>query len=181
MSDLADSIEKLSPAKRALLVQRLRAKQQQTSPGEIPRRSPDAEYIPLSFAQRRLWFLTQLDRETPIYTLPFAFSLSGPLNINALEKALSELVRRHEALRTRFVEINELPMQVIDPPSPITLPFVDLQALSEDDRQTQAHRLIQAGGQHLFDLTAGPLLHVCLLRLAHQEHLFLLSMHHIIL
>ncbi len=84
------------------------------------------EKVPLSFAQQRLWFLDQYEPGTPVYIIPSAVRLKGALNVPALERSLSEIVRRHEALRTTFAVIDGEPFQVIAPALPVSLPFLDL-------------------------------------------------------
>src|SRR5690348_5404537 len=89
----------------------------------------DAFVFPASFAQQRLWFLDQLDPATSVYNIPAAWRLRGPLNRAALAHSLSEIVRRHEALRTTFAAADGQPVQVIAPAVPLALPVMDLQAV----------------------------------------------------
>ncbi|HEX7735373.1 MAG TPA: condensation domain-containing protein, partial [Ktedonobacteraceae bacterium] len=112
MSDLARDIEKLSPAKRALLLKRLRTKEVSHTPIRLNQQRREAGNVPLSFAQERLWFQVQMEPEAPFYTLAAAFALSGDLQIEALAQSLHELVRRHESLRTHFSLLAEHPVQV---------------------------------------------------------------------
>jgi Condensation domain. len=100
MSDIAGRIDSLSPAKRALLIERLRQSQQRGA-GIAPRANRDA--FPLSFAQRRLWFLQQLDPASAAYNMPALIRLRGRLNVSALSSSLQEILRRHDVLRARFV------------------------------------------------------------------------------
>src|SRR5581483_11226420 len=106
----------------------------------IPRRSLTGP-VALSFAQQRLWFLAQLEPVASIYILPVAFALKGPLDLLALQQSLSKIMSRHEILRTRFVLLQESPVQVIDPPAPLDLPLLDLAALPEEERESQAQQL----------------------------------------
>jgi amino acid adenylation domain-containing protein/non-ribosomal peptide synthase protein (TIGR01720 family) len=128
MSNINDQIAALSPEKRELLIKLLRQKTQETpARGSIPRREGHPD-IPLSFAQERLWFLNQMEPENPFYNLPVALRLDGPLNVSALERSINEIVRRHEALRTTFVEKDGVPRQVVHPadtlfPHPAPLPL----------------------------------------------------------
>ncbi|WP_164021919.1 condensation domain-containing protein, partial [Pyxidicoccus trucidator] len=133
---------------------------------------------PLSFAQQRLWFLDQLQPGSPTYNMPTALRLDGMLDVSALERAFSELLRRHEALRTTFGSEAGTPVQLISPPAPFLLPLVDLS--SHEDRQAEARRMAQADALHPFSLSTGPLLRVSLLRLAEQQHVLLLNMHHVV-
>jgi amino acid adenylation domain-containing protein len=141
--------------------------------------SRDAE-LPLSFAQQRLWFLDKLVADNPVYNIPSALRLKGRLNVRALEEALTEIVRRHESLRTTFAEADGLPLQVFAPPAPVSLPCIDISALGEAEREQEARRLAEAEAQSPLDLSKGPLLRASVLRLGEEEHVVLLTMHHII-
>ena len=136
--------------------------------------------LPLSYAQQRLWFLEQWEPNSSIYNIPVAFRLSGPLNVAALEEGLNEIVRRHEALRTTFATVEGQPVQVIAPHLTLTLPVVDLQGLPDTQREARVQELATQEAQLPFDLAQGPLLRTTLLKLGQQEHLLLLTMHHIV-
>ena len=140
-------------------------------------RVPRADYPPASFAQERLWFLEQLGDEGTAYNLPVVLSLRGPLDPSALAAALSEVVRRHEALRTVFRRLRSEIVQVITPSRPVSLPRIDLRGLPSPE--AEAGRLAIQAARQRFDLAQGPLLRALLLRLADQEHRLILSMHHI--
>jgi amino acid adenylation domain-containing protein len=173
-------LEKLSPAKRALLVEALRADEEWRSAfKKIPPRAVKSPVV-LSFAQQRLWFIDQLDPGNPAYNCPAAVSLSGALDLNALCAAFDHLVARHESLRTTFAAIDGLPHQIISPPAPLPLPVLDLQAHPPAQHRREVERIAAAEAQTRFDLASGPLLRVQLLRLAPQEHVLLLTLHHII-
>ncbi|HST62903.1 MAG TPA: amino acid adenylation domain-containing protein, partial [Longimicrobium sp.] len=135
---------------------------------------------PLSFAQERLWFLQQLETESGFYNLPEALWLRGALDAAALERALGEIVRRHESLRTTFAQADGGPVQVIAPFAGFVLPIQDLSALDEDARETETRRRIAENAERPFDLAAGPLFRAELLRLSADEHVLLLCMHHIV-
>jgi len=146
---------------------------------------PRAGHMPPSFAQQRLWFLDQFEPGSPLYNIPMATRLSGPLDVDALKRALDEIVRRHEALRTTFVAVNGRPVQVIAPapavgPSAVDLPTVDLRHLPARGREAEALRLVQAEARRPFDLQAGPLLRALLLRLDPDDHVLLLNTHHVV-
>ena len=148
---------------------------------ELPLQHASREQpLPLSFAQQRLWFLDQLEPGNPLYNTPGALRLKGTLDIAALEQALSEIVRRHETLRTAFDVSQGTPIQIISAPRPLAIPLIDLSGLNEIDREREARRLIREEAQHRFDLSHGPLLRATLLRLLEEEHLLLFTMHHII-
>jgi amino acid adenylation domain-containing protein len=156
-------------------------KQGQGLPARPPlKRRERTGKLPLSFAQQRLWFLEQLEPGGSAYNLPSAVLLSGELKVEALEQTLSELVRRHEALRTSFPVLNGEAVQSIAEPQPVTLPVVDLSGLSQEAREQTAKRLANEEGRLPFDLKRGPLLRVNLLRLGRERHLALLTMHHIV-
>ncbi|HYO15771.1 MAG TPA: amino acid adenylation domain-containing protein [Thermoanaerobaculia bacterium] len=132
--------------------------------------------LPLSPAQQRLWFLDQLEPASPLYNIPLGLRLSGWLDVRALAASLSEVVRRHEALRTRFPAVGDGPVQVVDPPATLPLPVIDLSGVGE----TEAERLGREEAARPFDLAAGPLLRLTLLRVTPEEHLLLLTVHHIV-
>ena len=134
--------------------------------------------LPLSFAQERLWFLDQLVPDSPLYNIALAQRLCGPLDRRALEKSLNELLRRHESLRTTFVMRQDQPVQVIAPSLSLPLPLIDLRALAT--REQEVERLAREEGMQPFELAHGPLLRARLLWVGEQEHVLLLSMHHII-
>src|SRR4029078_5758032 len=136
--------------------------------------------LPLSFAQQRLWFLDQLEPASALYNLPQVVQLSGAIDVAALERSLNELVRRHESLRTCFVENGGEPVQVILPSSTINLVLEDLSNLDDDLRRTELERRLEEEEQQLFNLATGPLLRVRLFRLAEGEHVLAATMHHII-
>ncbi|MEK6283902.1 MAG: amino acid adenylation domain-containing protein, partial [Acidobacteriota bacterium] len=136
--------------------------------------------IPLSFAQQRLWFLDQMEPGNSFYNISSALGLNGPLDHSALERSLAEIIRRHEVLRTTFQMSGEGPVQIIASEPYFNLPVIDLSALQEAERELEAQVLAAAGAARPFDLSAGPLLRATLLRLSAEEHILLLTMHHII-
>ncbi|MFL5539875.1 MAG: condensation domain-containing protein, partial [Longimicrobiaceae bacterium] len=135
---------------------------------------------PTSFAQERLWFIDRLEPGSAVYNLSAAWRLGGVLDEAVLERSLSEIVRRHEALRTTFGEVDGSPVQVIAPFSGFSLPVEDLSALGEADREAALRRRAGEEARRAFDLSAGPLFRAALLRLGAEEHVLLLSMHHIV-
>ena len=134
--------------------------------------------LPLSYGQQRLWFLEQVGLSRQAYTLLSAMHLRGPLSVVALKHGLQELIRRHEILRTTCVEVEGQPRQVIRPSIPLPLPVVELPAGSEWEEQVRA--LAQAQAERPFDLGQGPLLRATLVRLAAQEHVLILVLHHMV-
>jgi amino acid adenylation domain-containing protein len=135
---------------------------------------------PLSFAQQRLWFLDQLVPNDPFYNCPRALRLEGRLDIDALERSVNEIVRRHEALRTRIEIEDGAPVQVIDEWEWRRLEVEDLTNLTPEERETEASRIASEEAGTGFDLSRGPLLRVKLLRLDGDRHMVLLTTHHIV-
>jgi amino acid adenylation domain-containing protein len=129
------------------------------------------ESAPLSFPQRRLWFLEQIEPGTAVYNVPLLWRLSGPLDVPALQRSLAEIFRRHEILRTAFRTVDGEPVQIVQP-CELTLPVVEV-------RETEADRLIREESRRPFDLGTGPLLRPLLLRVGPGEHRLLLNLHHI--
>ncbi|HEV3052756.1 MAG TPA: amino acid adenylation domain-containing protein, partial [Longimicrobium sp.] len=136
--------------------------------------------LPLSFAQERLWFLHQMEPDGAGYNMPWPSRLRGHLDASALERALGDLVHRHEALRTTFRPVEQGAVQVVHPAGPAHLPVLDLTGLAPDEREREARRLAQEDAERPFDLERGPLFRATLVRLSDEEHVLLLTMHHIV-
>ncbi len=136
--------------------------------------------VPLSFAQERLWFLDHLEPGSPFYNVPGALRLRGPLDPAALEWAFGEIVRRHEALRTVFPSRGGRAVQTVLPPEPFVLPVEDLRGLPEDSREETVQAVVADEVRHAFDLARGPLLRARLLRVADDEHVLVMVMHHVV-
>jgi amino acid adenylation domain-containing protein len=149
----------------------------ETPPIEILSRE---ETLPLSFAQHRLWFIDQMEPGNPFYNLGGAVRLRGPLHVPALKRSLDEVLRRHEVLRTSFAGTGEDVRQVIASDANLYLPIVNLDHLNPDKRETEVRHLAAVEAQQPFDLSRGPLLRATLLRLAEDDHVVLLTMHHIV-
>ncbi|MEV0318575.1 amino acid adenylation domain-containing protein [Streptomyces sp. NPDC050658] len=141
---------------------------------------PRTGVLPASCAQERLWFMDQLNPGDPRYNVPVFDRIHGPLDPVALSGALDALVARHEVLRTVITAPDGVPRQEIGPPEPVPFPVIDLTALPEGARDAELARLVQAEYHRPFDLAAGPVLRVHLVRLAPQDHALLLSLHHIV-
>ncbi|HKH43205.1 MAG TPA: amino acid adenylation domain-containing protein [Thermoanaerobaculia bacterium] len=141
---------------------------------------PRGATLPLSFAQQRLWLVDQIEPGSPLYNIPGAMHLAGPLQPELLRRALGEVVRRHEILRTTFQAVDGRPAQVIAEPQPFPLPVVDLSGLGSPAREDEAARRMVAEASAAFDLEAGPLLRAVLLRLDDEEHVALATFHHIV-
>ena len=180
MSDLQKRIENLPPKKRALLLRRLRQKQaDEAKKSQIGRRENLCKY-PLSYAQQRLWFLSQIEPDSPFYNIPGALRLHGNLNVEALTYALNEIVQRHEVMRACLRTENGAPVQDIIDAQTLELPVIDLRALSGAAQEKQVEALARKEGARIFDLQRGPLIRACLLHLAEEEYVLLMTLHHII-
>ncbi|MEW6498350.1 MAG: condensation domain-containing protein, partial [Cyanobacteriota bacterium] len=136
--------------------------------------------FPASFAQARLWFIDQLVPGNTFYNVPTALRLSGSLNLTALEQTFNEIVRRHEALRTRFGQVEGQLVQIIAPTLTLIPSGIDLQHLPADEREFQAQYILTEECERPFNLATGPLLRLMLLKLDKTEHILLLNLHHII-
>jgi amino acid adenylation domain-containing protein len=180
MYEFLDRIAQLSPVKRALLQRLLLEKQANAvSSLTIPRRG-EYEVIPLSFAQQRLWFLDQLEGASAAYNMSAAVRLSGTLHVRALQQGLTEITRRHEMLRTTFPVVNGSPVQVVNPSQPLSITVEDLQSLAMEEQTITVYRLAAEEAQRPFNLAQGPLSRITLLRLNAEEHVLLVTMHHIV-
>ncbi len=178
-ASLREFLETPTPAGLALVVERrLREGTGTAITSILP--IPRDGALPASFAQQRLWFLDQLEPDSPIYNMPVAVRLSGDLDRAALGRALDEVVRRHESLRTTFDAPDGVPRQVIGPPWSVPLPMVDLAAETPEGREAEARRLMDAEARRPFDLARGPLIRAGLIRLEDREHLALVTIHHIV-
>jgi acyl carrier protein len=138
------------------------------------------EKLPLSHAQQRLWFIDRLQGTSVEYNMPGALRLKGELDGTALERALEAIVERHESLRTRFVEVEGEPFQVIEPDCRIKLGLEDLSGGEESAQQERVREALRSEARLPFDLMRGPVLRVKLLRLGAQDHVLLRTMHHIV-
>ncbi|HKV33206.1 MAG TPA: amino acid adenylation domain-containing protein [Pyrinomonadaceae bacterium] len=141
---------------------------------------PYDDQLPLSYAQQRLWFLNQLMPGSNAYNLPAEMVIDREINIGAFQQALSEVVRRHEALRTTFALAGTNPVQRIAPPAALELPLVDLRSLNPEAQHETAERLRREAALRSFDLETGPLVRASLVRTNERESMFLLNMHHIV-
>jgi len=169
MKTPAKGIANLSPEKkRALLAQLLQKKA--IAPTSFP----------LSYPQQRLWFLDQLESKNPTYNIPAAFRLKGSLDLVVLEETLNQIQRRHKVLQTKFETVDGKPVQIIDPEMMTKLSLVKLQGHPESEREAAAWCLLEDEIQQPFELSKGPLLRSTLFRLNEEDHILLLTMHHII-
>ncbi len=180
MEELSKRIAELSPAKRALLELRLKQGRAGEMLGQSIKPREDRSSAAVSFSQQRLWFLDQLEENRALYNVPRSFRLIGTLNAEALEQALNELVSRHEPFRTSFTSVDGTLRQIISENAEIKLARSDLSRLPPENREEQARQLIREESARPFDLAHGPIIRASLLRLGEQEHIFLITTHHIV-
>ncbi len=140
----------------------------------------EAFAFPMSFAQQRLWFLDRLSPGNPSYNIHAAVPINAPLDLKALESAVCEIVRRHEALRTTFTIMDEEPVQLVSPRSDISVELTDLSSWEGGDRDREVMRLAIAESRRPFDLSKGPLLRVGVLKKTDMASVLLLTIHHIV-
>ncbi|MDB9304385.1 amino acid adenylation domain-containing protein, partial [Nodularia spumigena CS-591/12] len=138
------------------------------------------QHFPLSFAQKRLWFLDKLQPGLSVYNIPAALRLTGNLDVTRLEQSLQSIVVRHEILRTSFTVINDEPVQNIAANLKLTLPLIDLRELSQQNQESEVIQQAKLLTEQPFQLTEAPLLRVALLQLSNTEFVLILVMHHII-
>src|SRR5215510_6171324 len=141
----------LSPAKRELLELLVQEEE------------PGLDMFPLSFAQQRLWFIDQLEPGNPFYNIVAAMRIKGQLNYAALDKSITEIVRRHEVLRTTFTSVADQPVQVIHPPFELSIPILDLS-------EVEQNQLAESEARQAFDLSQGPLFNMTLSRMDAENH-----------
>ncbi|HWS55149.1 MAG TPA: condensation domain-containing protein, partial [Pyrinomonadaceae bacterium] len=181
MNNLTERIDALSPEQRALFEARMkRARPPAPKPQGIARRGP-AGARPLSLDQEQLWFLAQLDPRSYAYNLSNAYALGGALDVAALRRALNEVVRRHEVLRTSFPADDGVPVQRVAPELTLPVPLVDLRDLPAAGRAPELRRVTRRFTREPFDLAAGPLLRAALVRAAEDEFVMLLTLHHAVM
>jgi hypothetical protein len=186
MKGISERIAALSPEQRALFEARLKekgleaAKAQAVSQTQsIPKRK-QLDLCPLSFDQERLWLMDQIEPGNPAYNIYTASRLIGPLDVDIMERAVNEIISRHEILRARFAVNDGRPVMVIAPALSLKLVVEDLRALPISERDREAVRLVNEMVGRPFDLARGPLLRVGLLRVAEREHVIHVTMHHTI-
>jgi amino acid adenylation domain-containing protein len=167
LDELAEQIEQLKASGRTL------------EATAIPR-SPRDRPVPVSYSQAPFWVISRLHPEASLYAAHPTLRFRGPLDAAALEQAFNEVLRRHEALRTTFVEQGGEVVQVIAPHQARSVPVVDLSGLPAEAREAELLRHAKAESQRPIDLAEGPLMRLQLLRLGPDEHVVLVAMHHIV-
>ncbi|BAY81640.1 peptide synthetase [Calothrix parasitica NIES-267] len=166
---MSKSLENLSPEQKRQLLAKL-----------LKEKANKPQKFPLSFAQKRLWFLDKLQPESSAYNIPFSLHLTGELNIIALQKSLNKIIQRHEVLRSSFTVIKDEPIQQVFPKLSQQIPLIDLQALPTEQQQQQVRQQIKKATTQPFDLSQIPLFRAKLIKLNAEEYVLLFTMHHII-
>jgi amino acid adenylation domain-containing protein len=144
------------------------------------RRHPEIDRAPLSYSQRRLWFINELQGSSTEYNMPEALRLRGRLDVAALRRTVQTIVDRHESLRTHFGEEGGEPVQIVAPSLTVEIPIEDLSALSQTEQQRQVMAFLNNEVCKPFDLAHGPMLRVKLLKLEPEDHILLRTFHHIV-
>lgn len=175
-----EEIMKLSARQRKLLEQLLKQEGMDISQLPIVPQERASRFLPLSFAQQRLWFFDQWQPGSSVYNISRAIRFRGNLNVLALQSSLQEIIRRHEILRTTFVTQDGKPSQVIKASSRWHLSLSRIQELSPSAREDEMQRIVGEETNRPFDLVRGPLLRTRLVQMDEAEHVFILVMHHII-
>ncbi|WP_129933703.1 MULTISPECIES: non-ribosomal peptide synthetase [unclassified Pseudomonas] len=160
-------------------ITRLRAAGERNLQGAITR-VDRRQAVPLSYSQQRMWFLWQMEPDSPAYNVGGMARLRGTLHVDAFERALQALIVRHETLRTTFPSIDGVPYQCVAEDSGLHLDWQDFSALSDDARQQRLQQLADDQAHQPFDLERGPLLRACLVKANEREHFFVLTLHHIV-
>ncbi|WP_265533556.1 non-ribosomal peptide synthetase [Pseudomonas saponiphila] len=163
-------------AEQVLLIQQSGARNQQPPMARVDRSQP----VPLSYSQQRMWFLWQMEPDSPAYNVGGMARLSGVLDVGRFEAALQALIQRHETLRTTFPSVNGVAHQQVHADSGLRMAWKDFSALAADARQQRLQQLADSEAHQPFDLETGPLLRACLVKAGEQEHYFVLTLHHIV-
>src|SRR6266496_2977101 len=164
---LLELLQSANPEKQSLILDAIRTERV-------------AEARLLSYGQKRLWFLYLLEPNSPAYNIALSLRLRGALDVEALQSGLDEVVKRHAILRTKFVTVGNEPVQVVEERSCFSIERGDLSGWTEGEREAEVLRLAEEEGRKGFDLSRGPLLRARLLRLGEEEHVLLITMHHIV-
>ncbi|NWA00111.1 non-ribosomal peptide synthetase [Pseudomonas gingeri] len=163
-------------AERIRLIQLSGQRNQQSPIGTVDRSQP----VPLSYSQQRMWFLWQMEPDSPAYNVGGMARFTGVLDVACFDAALQALILRHETLRTTFPSINGVAHQRVAPETGIRLAWKDFSALDRETREQRVQQLADSEAHLPFDLETGPLLRACLVKAAAQEHYFVLTLHHIV-
>ncbi|WP_342026024.1 amino acid adenylation domain-containing protein [Cytobacillus pseudoceanisediminis] len=179
MRDVKKSLESLSPEKRALLELLRKEKRQQEQQKQVIRRRPDRNLYPLSQSQKSLWIADQVEPNSSLYNISSGLRLKGTLDIEALERALTEVLKRHESLRARFTSVEGKPVQTIGKVDKFELPKIDLRTLPAVKLNSRMIELVEEEIKRSFNLNLGPLVRGLLICLEEEEYVLILTTHHI--
>jgi amino acid adenylation domain-containing protein/non-ribosomal peptide synthase protein (TIGR01720 family) len=174
-----ERISKLTPAQREMLAKRLRGEGPKSQPKSVIKPRPTLDY-PITAEQEHLWLLHQVDPNVYYFNHTHAYHLKGDLDIDAVERAINEMVRRHENFRTSLPEIDGKPRAVVAPQLRIPLERVEVPAFPVEDRHKRLQALITTHTCRSFDISNGPLVRAILFRITEQEHAVMLTLHHLI-
>ncbi|WP_168232014.1 non-ribosomal peptide synthetase [Pseudomonas veronii] len=163
-------------AEQVGLIQASGQRNQQTTIAKVDRSEP----VPLSYSQQRMWFLWQMEPDSPAYNVGGMARLRGVLDVGRFEAALQALIVRHETLRTTFPSVDGVAYQKVAPQSGVRMGWQDISALCETERQQRLQQLADHEAHTPFNLETGPLLRACLVKAGEQEHYLVLTLHHIV-
>ncbi len=181
MTDLKDRLSKLSPEQRELLLKKLQQQKGQKPKKETIAKRDNPDFRPLTASQHSLWFLYQLQPDSPFYNIPLAVRIEGPLNIKKLKESVRMILERHEILRAHFPTTDKgQPEQKIHDAPELQLKKTDLSEFNGNEQENELHRLLKADAAVVFKIERYPLYHLHLIRLKDNLHVFSLVLHHII-
>ena len=180
MSSIYEQIANLPPEKRELFEKMLMEQGVDLSQIMIVPQKRDGKPFPLSYSQQRLWFLDQLEPGSALYNIPSVLRIRGKLNIEALQKSFNDIIRRHEVLRTTFSTVDENPVQIIADTLELEIPVIRVEESDRQRREETIHEMALEEALQPFNLHTGPLLRVKLLKISNEEHILLVTMHHIV-
>lgn len=179
MNEKLERLESLSPLKRALFEKLMKEKAAKEGGSSIPCMDKSAN-IPLSHAEQRLWYIEQLDSGSASYNASSALKLTGILDVKALRSSLENIVERHNILRSYYRLVDGRPMRFVRSNASIEYSFEELEHLDVGKQKSVLRSKIEAETARAFDLETGPLLRIKLLKLCANEHVLVLTMHHIV-
>ena len=163
-------------AEQVGLIQASGQRNQQTAIAKVDRSRP----VPLSYSQQRMWFLWQMEPDSPAYNVGGMARLRGVLDVGRFEAALQALIMRHETLRTTFPSIDGVAYQKVSTQTGLRMDWQDVSALNETEREQRLQTLAHHEAHTPFNLETGPLLRACLVKAGEQEHYLVLTLHHIV-
>ncbi|WP_426135736.1 non-ribosomal peptide synthetase [Pseudomonas sp. PWP3-1b2] len=173
---LFESSELGAFAEQVGLIQASGQRNQQTAIARVDRNQP----VPLSYSQQRMWFLWQMEPDSPAYNVGGMARLRGVLDVGRFEAALQALIMRHETLRTTFPSVDGVAYQKVSPQAGLRMSWQDFTALNDTERQQRVQHLADVEAHTPFNLETGPLLRACLVKAGEQEHYLVLTLHHIV-